>query len=455
MTKSRNQPRRPDLTNDPVGPTLFTTTLPTTCGAFAIILYYLADTYFISLLGTSELAALSFTFPATILVTYFGVGLGIGTSALVARAIGSKQHELAAENSFASILLGYLIGFAFILPGFGLIGLLFPAMGAGPDLMPLIFQFMSIWYLGMPFLLVQFAGSSVLRACGNAKLHGILMTAGALLNAGLDPLLIFGIGPFPAMGIAGAALASVITWVISNLVIGFYLHRHERLLALHWPGLARLRGTWKKLLRITLPAALANMITPIATGIITATLARYGAHAVAAFGVVSRIEAFVMIVVLGMSMSLPPFISQNFGANLYNRVRQGLSLSLRFVLIWQFVLYAVVALAAPYIATIFTDDSQVREVITVVLRILPASYAFQGMVILTASSFNALHAPRNALITSLVRFFVFYVPLALAGSALAGIEGLFTGAAVGNVLAAAVLARWITVYVSRLETHKL
>src|SRR5690606_22405984 len=177
------------------------------------------------------------------------------------------------------------------------------------------------------------------------------------------------------------------------------------------------------------------MITPVATAVLTAALASYGTHAVAAYGVVSRVESLIMIVVLGMSMSLPPFISQNFGAGLHERVREGLRLSLRFVLVWQLALYLLVALAAPWIATLFSADAEVRAIITAVLRILPASYAFQGMTVLTASSFNALHAPRNALLTSLLRFLVFYVPLALLGSQLAGVPGLFAGAALGNLLA--------------------
>ncbi|MEX2366689.1 MAG: MATE family efflux transporter [Pseudohongiellaceae bacterium] len=451
MATLDRKPGKPNMLADPVSSTLFRTAVPTTIGAVAVILYYLADTYFVSLLGTRELAALGFTFPATILVTYFGVGLGIGTSALVARAIGSNNMVQASEMTYSSILLGLVLGILFILPGLWSINLLFPAMGAGPDLMPLIRDFLSIWYFGIPMLLIQFAGSSVLRAGGNAKFHGIFMATGAALNALLDPLLIFGAGPFPAMGIAGAAMATVVTWVITNIGMCIYLARLEGLLTFRWPGLVHIKKTWHKLLRITLPAALANMITPIATGIITATLAAYGTHAVAAFGVVSRIEAFVMIVVLGMSMSLPPFISQNFGANRFDRVQQALSISLKFVQLWQFGLYLVVALTAPWIAAIFTNDPAVREVITIILWILPASYGFQGLVILTASCFNALHAPRNALITSLLRFVVFYVPLALLGAWLGDIPGLFLGAALGNLLAGAVSSRWINRYVIQLQ----
>lgn len=442
--------KKPDLIHDPVGSTLYRTAVPTTIGAVAVIMYYLADTFFVSLLGTDELAALGFTFPATILITYFGVGLGIGTSALIGKALGGKNQVQAQEVTFAAMLAGLLLGLILMVPALATIDLVFPLLGARPERMLLIKEFMHIWYLGMPFQLMQFAGTAAIRACGNAKLHGKLMAGSAVLNAILDPILIFGIGPWEGMGIGGAALATVTAWVFTIVVICYYLCVKEHLLSFKMPPMHELLATWRRLMGITGPAALANMITPISTGVLTATLAVYGPQAVAAYGVVSRVEAFIMIVVLGMSMSVPPFISQNYGAHLYDRVQQGLKLALNFVLVLQLGLYVVVAVTAPWIAMIFTRDAEVQNIITLVLRILPLSYAFQGMVVLSASSFNALHAPRNALITSLLRFFVFYVPLALLGNELDGIRGLFIGAAIGNVLAGLVIRRWIFSYTAHL-----
>ncbi len=416
-----------------------------------MILYYLADTWFVSLLGTDQLAALGFTFPATIMITYLGVGLGIGTSAMVARAIGAKDQDKATEMTLAAIVFGFLLGLLLVLPAIFSIDTVFTLIGADSGTLVLIRRFISVWYLGIPFLLVQFAGTAVMRASGNSSLQGKMMMLGAAINAILDPLLIFGPGPFPAYGIRGAAIATVITWILCNIFIWYFLTVREPLLRLVWPGFTRLCKDWCRLLKIALPAALANMITPLATAIITATLAQYGAHAVAGFGVVMRIEALVMIVVLGMSMSLPPFISQNYGAGALDRVRLGLRLSLQFVLLLQLGLYVFVAIAAPLVARIFSSEPEVISVIVTVLRILPASYAFQGMVILSASSFNALHAPRNALITSLLRFFIFYVPLALLGAALGDITGLFIGAALGNIGAGLLITWWINRYTLSLE----
>ncbi|MEY4642679.1 MAG: hypothetical protein RLZZ227_2673 [Pseudomonadota bacterium] len=442
--------KKVDLVSDPVGSALYKTAVPTTIGAVAVILYYLINTFFVSLLGTDELAALGFTFPATIMITYFGVGLGIGTSALIGKALGGKNMGQAQEVTFAAMMAGLLLGLLIMMPAIATIDSVFALMGARPERIALIREYMHIWYLGMPFQLMQFAGTAAIRACGNARLHGKLMAASAVLNAMLDPILIFGIGSWEGMGIGGAALATVIAWIFTIVVICYYLCLKEQLLKFSMPPLRELLATWRRLLSITGPAALANMITPMAAAVLTATLAVYGPQAVAAYGVVSRLESFILIVVLGMSMSVPPFVSQNYGAHRYDRVEQGLKMSLNFVLTLQLALYVVVALTAPWIAMIFTRDTEVQDVITLALRIIPLSYAFQGMVVLSASSFNALHAPRNALITSLLRFFVFYVPLALIGNEIDGIRGLFIGAAIGNVLAGLVIRRWIFSYVRQL-----
>ena len=452
---SSNTSAKPDLVNDPVGQTLYRTSVPTTVGAVSMILFYLADTWFISLLGTEELAALGFTFPATIMITYLGVGLGIGTSATVARAIGARDQEKSIEMTFAAILLGFGFGTLIVFPALASIDSIFSFMGASGETLELITRFLSVWYLGIPLFLVQFAGTAVMRASGNSRLQGKLMIMGALINAVLDPLFIFGAGPVPAFGIQGAAIATVITWVLANIFILYHLSVKENLFRFIWPGLKKLCADWVLLMKITVPAAIANMITPLATGVITATIATYGAQAVAGFGVVMRIEALVMIVVLGMSMSLPPFLSQNFGAKAFDRVRQGLAMSLKFVLVLQLGFYIIVALAAPMIAGIFSQEEEVTSVIIIILRILPASYAFQGMVILSASSFNALHAPRNALLTSLLRFFIFYVPLALIGAKVGDITGLFIGAAIGNLLSGLLITWWIARYTVSLEQREL
>jgi Na+-driven multidrug efflux pump len=156
-------------------------------------------------------------------------------------------------------------------------------------------------------------GNAVLRASGDTKTPSIVMGGAGLINAILDPMLIFGFGPIPALGIQGAAIASVIAWSVAVVIILYILAIKNGLLSLH-AGLQTPFSSIQKILKIGLPAAGANMLTPIAMAVITALVAKHGPEAVAAFGVGSRIESIASLVVLALSMTLPPFVSQNFGA---------------------------------------------------------------------------------------------------------------------------------------------
>ncbi|MEC8224937.1 MAG: MATE family efflux transporter, partial [Pseudomonadota bacterium] len=176
--------------------------------------------------------------------------------------------------------------------------------------------------------------------------------------------------------------------------------------------------------------------------VMTALVAKHGPEAVAAFGVGSRIESIASLVVLALSMTLPPFVSQNFGAGKFERVKEAYSKTLKFVMIWQFAIYILLLLTSGFIADVFGKEQAVMDVIKLFIYILPLSYGQQGVIILSNSSFNALHKPMNALILSVVRLFVFYVPFAYIGSEIAGLTGLFIGAAIGNLFTAMVAYKW-------------
>jgi putative MATE family efflux protein len=275
-------------------------------------------------------------------------------------------------------------------------------------------------------------GNAILRASGDTVTPGFIMGSAGLVNAILDPILIFGIGPIPAMGIQGAAIATLISWIVGLIYVLYVLSVKKKLIRSTLFTLSEFVHSSKSILKIGLPAAGANMLTPIAGAIMTAIVASYGDHAVAAFGVGSRIESIACLVVLALSMTLPPLISQNFGAGLMKRVETAYKVSVKFVLIWQFLVFLVLILVAPYIAKIFTNEAEVADIIVLFMWILPLAYGFQGIIILTNSSFNALHKPMISLVLSVVRLFVCYVPLALLGSYFYGLIGFFIGAAIGN-----------------------
>ncbi len=420
-------------------------------GMITLMMFNLVDTFFISLLGTEPLAAVSFTFPVTFTVISLAIGLGIGTSAVIAKALGSDKLDEARFDASIALLISVVLVFCLSVVGYVFITPIFELLGAGQQVLPLIHDYMSVWFLGSVFLITPMVGNSVLRASGDTKTPSLVMGGAGLINAVLDPILIFGLGPIPALGIQGAAIASVIAWSFAVVIILYILAIKNGLLSLY-AGQQTIIGAIRKILKIGLPAAGANMLTPIAMAVMTALVAKHGPEAVAAFGVGSRIESIASLVVLALSMTLPPFVSQNFGAGKLGRVKEAYITTLKFVMIWQFGIYLLLLLTSSFIAHVFGKEQAVIDVIKLFIYILPLSYGLQGVIILSNSSFNALHKPMNALILSIIRLFVFYVPIAYVGSEIAGLTGLFIGAAVGNLFTAFVAYKWFIKEVNALST---
>ncbi|MBB1331066.1 MATE family efflux transporter [Pseudoalteromonas sp. SR43-7] len=432
---------RPDLLNDPILPTLKTMTIPMIFGMITLMMFNIVDTFFVSLLGTEPLAAVSFTFPVTFTVISLAIGLGIGTSAVIAKALGSNKIDEARFDASISLMVGVVLVIVLSSVGYLLIDPIFTLLGAGAQVLPLIHEYMNVWFIGSVFLITPMIGNSVLRASGDTKTPSIVMGGAGLINAILDPILIFGFGPVPALGIQGAAIASVVAWSVAVVIILYILVVKKRLLSLK-AGKQTVTGAIRKILKIGLPAAGANMLTPVAMAVMTALVAHHGPEAVAAFGVGSRIESIASILVLALSMTLPPFVSQNFGAGKLCRVKEAYTGTLKFVMVWQFAIYVLLIAFSGVISQLFGKEQAVIDVIKLFIYTIPLSYGLQGVIILSNSSFNALHKPMNALVLSVIRLFIFYVPFAYIGNEIAGLLGLFIGAAIGNLFTAIVAYKW-------------
>ena len=438
MIKSNAKQRTSDLLEGEIGATLKRITIPMILGMVMMMSFGLIDTFFVSLLGTDPLAAISFTFPVTFTVISLNIGLGIGTSAIIGKLQGSKALTKSQHYATGSIMLSVLLVGGLALIGFFTIEPVFKMLNATENLMPYIFDYMGLWYLSSIFLAMPMVGNSVLRACGDTRTPSIVMAAGGGLNALLDPIFIFGLGPVPAMGIKGAALATFIAWIAGALWILYILAVRRKLMLPRLLSLSELRESSREILKIGLPAAGANMLTPVAGGIMTAVVASYGAEAVAAWGVGNRMESIASIVVLALSMTLPPFISQNVGAGQVSRVKEAYSLTLKFVLIWQFLIFLVMWGLSSWIAVAFANEVEVSVLIQLFLMIVPLGYGMQGIIILTNSSLNAMHRPMTALTLSVIRLFVFFVPISVAGSFFFELKGLFAGTVIANVAMACV-----------------
>lgn len=403
-----------------------------------MVMLGIVDTFFISMLGTYELAAVSFAQPVANTVISVALGLGMSLGALVSRLIGEKKHKQAARLITDANIISAIIAVTIAATGIMIIDPLFTALGATKEVLPFIRSYMSIWFIAAPMWMLTMIGNNALRAIGDIKLSALIMTLLSLLNLIFDPLLIFGIGPFPELGVAGASLATLIAcsvaWLCSISVLGF----REKLLQFCRPRLSHLIPNWRELFKIAVPSVAANIMTPLAASILTAMIARFGLEAVAGFGVGARIEFFSLMVVFALSSTLPMFIGQNLGAGKPERVYSAMMGCLKFSLLFQALVYALLLAAAPAIAATFSDNAEVNRVIRLFLMILPLTYGAHSVVILVMVSLNVLRRPRTALVTTSVRLLCLYLPLAYLGSVWWGVIGIFIGAAIGNIIAGVV-----------------
>ena len=201
---------------------------------------------------------------------------------------------------------------------------LFRLLGAPEDMLPLITGYMNILYAGIPFVVVGMVGMSSMRATGDTRLPSLLMVVAAIVNIGLDPILIFGLGPVPAMELRGAAMAALIAR--GGIFFGtLYLMRYRLdMVSFKMPELSELRSSWVDVLHVGIPAAGTNAIIPVATGVITAMLAQYGPEAVAGFGVAIRVESLTLVIFYALSAIIGPFVGQNVAAQNADRIYRAL-----------------------------------------------------------------------------------------------------------------------------------
>jgi putative MATE family efflux protein len=418
-----------------LGRTLFRMTWPMLFGVLSLLGFQLVDAAFIGQLGVEPLAALGFTLPMTQLIIGTQVGIGIATTALISHALGADDAERARRLGGLIALTGGLVILGLCLVIWLLRAPLLAALGAPPRLLPLI---ESYW---LPWLASSWAGAmlyfsySVCRSHGDTRLPGLMMVVTSLINLVLDPLFIFTFG----WGLPGAAWATLAAFGLGALAM------YPRVLARFWlsfdfaalPAAAALR----QLGGIAAPAMFGQLLPALSAMLATALAASFGAAAVAAWGLGTRLEFFSIVVVLALTMSLPPMVGRLRGAGRLDRVRELVRLAVRFVLAWQIGVALLWLVSAGLVSRLLSEDLTVAALLQDYLLRVPLSYGGLGVCMLMVSVCNALGFPMQALLISVLRLFACYLPALWLGAQLAGLSGLFSGASVGNL--AAGLVAWL------------
>ncbi len=428
-----------DLTQGSVPVSLAKLTAPMMMGVSSSILVQTLEMGFIGQLSTQHVAAITFTFPLVMMLTSIALGIGIGTSSVIARSVGSgEREEVRRLGSHALLLVGSLSAVLSLLAWLA-IDPLFTAMGASAEVLVLIHTYLDIYLPGTVLFTTTMIASNIMRANGSANIPGIVMTIGAFVNLLLDPILIFGWFGFPRMELAGAAAAMTTVRVLTTAVLFYYVYRGEMIQLQHlWSGFV---ASTRRILHIGLPAMATQLIGPVTAAFITMLLAQHGEIVVAGFGVAGRIEAVAAMMLFALSASIGPFVGQNWGARKFSRVRDGVKVSYQFSLLWGIIAAIPLFFFGAELAALIDDSPSVIAVAGFYLALVPWGYGAWGVLMMASASFNALGKPLPSTALSFLRMFAVYLPLATLLNHWMGYEGIFIATVVSNILLG--IAGWL------------
>jgi len=418
-------------------------------GLVAIFSFEAADLFFISKLGDAPLAAVSFTMPVIWLIYGIGIGFEAGAASCVSRAVGRRNPAQAARLTTDTMVLGVLVALLLAWIGLATIGPAFSMLGATPELMPLIHDYMGIWYWVAPLDIALWTSLASIRARGNTLLESKVITAAAVLNLTLDPILIFGLFGLPRLEVAGAALATLVS---TGFMLAFtlaWLHFRLKVYANPLAPLKTIFDSWRHMLAIGIPAMITNAIIPVSSGIVVAMIATFGVDAVAGFGVAMRIEPMFLIAFYALSAVSSPFFGQNYGSGQFDRLQEARRVVTRFCLVFGLVLAVVLILIARPLTGLFSESQPIQGVAVHYLWIVSISYGAYGLVMSCNASFNGMGKPIPGVIISSCRVIIVFLPLAFLGRHLFGLEGLFAATAASNLLMGAMAFAWLGVQIAR------
>lgn len=403
-----------DLTKGPITQHFKNISIPASIGFLFNTFYNVVDSIYAGRLGTESLAGMAISFPIFFLIISISSGLGNGTTALSAMAIGKKDSTRFHEIAKNALLLGLLFGIIIPILSPFYLPFLFSLTGANDGVLNIGLEYTTTILIGSIFFLFNNILSGVLNAQGITKPFRNYLIGGFILNVILDPMFMYGWLGLPAMGVTGVALATVVIQGMGNLYLAYHLFRSQ---AFEWDIFRKVKlmfSTIKDILNQGIPASL-NMAT-IALGvfIINYFVLQYGGEAtVAAYGVSMRIEQIALIPTIGLNVAVLSIIGQNYGAGAWERISEARKKGIKYGVIIMLIGTVVIWPLAPYLVGIFDDNPAVIEAGTIYLRIEAIAFTTYVFININVSTLQGIKKPRFAIWLGIYRqilpFGLFYL----------------------------------------------
>ena len=403
--------------------------LTASLGLMAVFMVDFVDMIFISMLGKAELAAaVGYAGAILFFTSSFGIGMSIAAGVLVARALGAGDPAEARMRATTALIYGFGFGAVFAAVVWINLGGLVTLLGASGETHDLAVGYLRIIIPSIPLLLIGMVGGAILRANGAAKRAMYATIIGGLVNAILDPILIFGFD----LELTGAALASVAARISIAAAALYPIVRH-------YGGFARPTRTefsndFRPIFALALPAILTQLATPVGQAYVTRAMAEFGEEAVAGMAIVGRLIPVAFGTIFALSGAVGPIIGQNYGAGEFGRVRRAYLDGLLFTAIVVGVVSVLLYLLRGPIGALFALEGVSREIVYLFCGPLALAWFFNGMIFVSNAGFNNLGHPFYSTWTNWGRHTLGTVPFVMLFAAWFGAAGVLIGQAVGGVI---------------------
>ena len=402
------------------------------------------DRIFVSRLGELELGAVGMAFTVQSILIAIGAGMGIGTSSLIARLIGADRREDANWAAGQVFLIIAVLGIFFASAGPWLSRFLFRLIGASPEMRPYIHSYTDILLLFSVFQFTAMIGNGILRGEGNTITPMQVMIVGNLINLVLDPLLIFGLGPFPALGVRGAALATIAGRAASTLFLLFSLFRRDNIVK---PRLNIRRIAWdhiRGIFGVGGPTLLANLANSLGLSLIYVLLRPYGDGVKATFTIGFTYQQIAFLPILGVAQGVLTMTGQNWGARNVERIRRIALTAAGLSMLVLAIISLIIASGAGGFIGIFTANPEIIAAGRTMLLLLCLGFPFMAVSRVLVSVFHGLGMGVKSLILTVLYVIVIILPMALLGSRLFDLPGLWGGMALGHLISGVLGFLWVT-----------
>ncbi len=401
----------------PIRKLLISMSLPMMASMLVQALYNIVDSIFVARVSEAALTAVSISFPIQNLMIAFGVGIGVGVNALLSKSLGEGDQPRAQCIALQGIFIEVICCAIFILVGIFAMDLFFRGQTADAEIIALGKDYLSICCIFSVGLFAQLIFERLLQATGRTVLSMISQCAGALINIIFDPILIFGVSwlGIPAMGVTGAAIATVFGQIVGGIVAIVLNVRRNRELDLRFRGFRPDGKLCGGILFIGIPSAIMGSIGSFMTYGVNKILFAFeevGKTAAAVFGVYFKLQSFVFMPVFGLNNGMVPIVSYNYGAKRPDRITQTIRLSAIYAVAIMAAGVAVVQLIPDKLLLLFDASEQMLTIGVPALRIISTCFVFAGFSIVCSSVFQALGNSIFSMIMSITRQLAVLLPAA-------------------------------------------